>query len=443
MLDHNRFPAPHATTHKRNGSDEILLDELGLPLDVTNLNASNTRHGLLLKLTDVTNQFLRADGQWAVPPATGGGGADATAWHNTLDTFGALKKFGTADNYPIEMYAHNTLLFRVFDVCDSGTNPYYCQFQLNRNDNSLIGSINTDGGNNAYAGFEAACTLDYGKVMAILHTGAGYSNVLAPEVAANEGSIVLGLNSAQMNIRCNGSQPILFHTNHKQLLKLIDAGTMGGQLQINRDANTNVRWLFASNANSGSSAKNSIYLESDTATFELGVVSSTFAASPLIAGDAYIQNAIGGTVINSKGRFRLMIDAAEYLVAYPAGGTTAYKMIVGDVSGRPTLLSNGSGNFIVNGTAPLVSEFILLNSAGLGGIRLEGKVGFSVAPVVQQTVNAITNSVTAGGTDAIIADFTSLTIYASDATTIRNDIYQLARSVSQIAVALRNYGLAV
>jgi flagellar hook-associated protein 2 len=68
---------------------------------------------------------------------------------------------------------------------------------------------------------------------------------------------------------------------------------------------------------------------------------------------------------------------------------------------------------------------------------------FNAAPAVQQTVGALTNSVTAGGTTGTVADFTSLTVYSTDAATIRNDIYQLARTANQITTALRNYGLGI
>lgn len=63
-------------------------------------------------------------------------------------------------------------------------------------------------------------------------------------------------------------------------------------------------------------------------------------------------------------------------------------------------------------------------------------------PVIRQTGGgALTNNVTVGGTTGTIADFTSLTIYATDAAAIRNDIYQLARMVGIINAALRTYGL--
>jgi len=77
-------------------------------------------------------------------------------------------------------------------------------------------------------------------------------------------------------------------------------------------------------------------------------------------------------------------------------------------------------------------------------MRLQGnKIGFFAAtPVVKQASGAnFTNNVTAGGSTDVIADFTNLSTYATDAAIIRNDIHQLARKVKQINDALRLYGL--
>jgi hypothetical protein len=83
-----------------------------------------------------------------------------------------------------------------------------------------------------------------------------------------------------------------------------------------------------------------------------------------------------------------------------------------------------------------------------------GQIGFfSTTPASQQSSAALTNNVSSGGTNDTIADFT-VTVSNGTATTsalttdvnsrlssIRNDIYQLARKVGQINSALRLYGL--
>ncbi len=67
---------------------------------------------------------------------------------------------------------------------------------------------------------------------------------------------------------------------------------------------------------------------------------------------------------------------------------------------------------------------------------------FGVSDVARQTRGAtLTNSVTVGGSNDVIADFADLTTYSNSAAAIRNNIYQLARAVRMHDVALRAYGL--
>jgi hypothetical protein len=60
-------PQAHATSHASGGSDSIKLDDLAVPDDNTDLNATTSAHGLLPKLGGGTSNFLRADGTWAAP----------------------------------------------------------------------------------------------------------------------------------------------------------------------------------------------------------------------------------------------------------------------------------------------------------------------------------------------------------------------------------------
>lgn len=68
-----------------------------------------------------------------------------------------------------------------------------------------------------------------------------------------------------------------------------------------------------------------------------------------------------------------------------------------------------------------------------GGSQFDGNVGFyGVAPAAQGVSGyAATNNVAVGGTDGTIANYTDLSVYANDAATIRNNIYQLAKMVKQ------------
>lgn len=71
-------PTSHAASHLSGGSDSIKLDDLSVPDDNTDLDATTSRHGLLPKLGGGTTNYLRADGSWATP-ATGGGSTDIAA----------------------------------------------------------------------------------------------------------------------------------------------------------------------------------------------------------------------------------------------------------------------------------------------------------------------------------------------------------------------------
>ena len=90
------------------------------------------------------------------------------------------------------------------------------------------------------------------------------------------------------------------------------------------------------------------------------------------------------------------------------------------------------------------SNFVFGTTTGTKlGTATTQKIGFfNSTPVVQQASGAnLTNSVTAGGVDDTIADFSDLTVYANSAAAIRNDIYQLARKLKQVNDALRLFGL--
>ncbi|MFA5078837.1 MAG: hypothetical protein WC541_05060 [Dehalococcoidia bacterium] len=60
-------PTTHASRHQSGGADSIKLDDLAAPDDNADLNASTSKHGLLLKGTGNTSYFLRADCAWAIP----------------------------------------------------------------------------------------------------------------------------------------------------------------------------------------------------------------------------------------------------------------------------------------------------------------------------------------------------------------------------------------
>ena len=60
-------PSGHSARHISGGTDAIKLDDLALPDNNTDLNASTARHGLLPKLNGVANNALLGNGSWGTP----------------------------------------------------------------------------------------------------------------------------------------------------------------------------------------------------------------------------------------------------------------------------------------------------------------------------------------------------------------------------------------
>lgn len=61
----------HASRHASAGADAVKLDDLAATDDNTDLDASASAHGLLLKLGGGSTNYLRADGTWAAPSGAG------------------------------------------------------------------------------------------------------------------------------------------------------------------------------------------------------------------------------------------------------------------------------------------------------------------------------------------------------------------------------------
>ena len=124
-------------------------------------------------------------------------------------------------------------------------------------------------------------------------------------------------------------------------------------------------------------------------------------------------------------------------------------VLVGNDSGWTNLrLYGGSTQIIsISSSAITISDaknFVFNTTTGTKfGTATTQKMAFwNATPIVQPTDGAtLTNNVTSGGTSNTIADFTDLVIYANDAATIRNDIYQLARKVKILTDNLRSLGL--
>ncbi len=150
------------------------------------------------------------------------------------------------------------------------------------------------------------------------------------------------------------------------------------------------------------------------ATGTIGFFGVTAAARPGATTDLKDGLALMGLITNG-GATPLNLDGG----ALTAGATSATTL----TSTGNTSLATGAGATAAIGNAT-------------GTLGFFGSAGATIV-----TQGAITNSVTVGGTTGTIADFVDLTTYATDAPTIRNDIYQLSLALANVVGALRSYGM--
>lgn len=80
---------------------------------------------------------------------------------------------------------------------------------------------------------------------------------------------------------------------------------------------------------------------------------------------------------------------------------------------------------------------------GTNKIRMNttGLAFYNAAPVAQPVSAALTNNITAGGTNDTFTNWTDLTTYATDAAAIRNAVHQCARAIKRVDDNLRTLGL--
>jgi hypothetical protein len=129
------------------------------------------------------------------------------------------------------------------------------------------------------------------------------------------------------------------------------------------------------------------------------------------ANDLYLNSGNGGSIF---------CQAQAGGIAY-LDGVSSGQVIIGDNS-IYTRVQQYNGDVYIGNSSGMLSFF-----------------GVAAAPV--QVAGSLTNNVTAGGSDGVIANFTDLAVYANSAAAIRNNIYQLAKQVKEITDALGAYGL--
>lgn len=97
-------PDPHAASHQSGGSDAIKLDDLAAPDDNTDLNVSETKHGLTPKLPGGTDKYLRGDGTWATIAGASGTPIMEQIWEAMDANADPVDTLITSGSYRIFIY---------------------------------------------------------------------------------------------------------------------------------------------------------------------------------------------------------------------------------------------------------------------------------------------------------------------------------------------------
>jgi hypothetical protein len=185
--------------------------------------------------------------------------------------------------------------------------------------------------------------------------------------------------------------------------------------------------------------------DASSVTIFAGVPTASRSLSVMGGGSAQTESIdfMSGVNTTSPHRFRVFNGIST-------GGTNEVTFFGGASTGTTSRLNVLTGpasgtNEVVMGTCAGTVTFNLGTSTGTRVFNFGNAtttIGFfGTAAAAKQTQGAITNNVTVGGTTGTIANFTDLTVYANDAATIRNDIFQLALGLKGCIDALRLYGL--
>lgn len=187
--------------------------------------------------------------------------------------------------------------------------------------------------------------------------------------------------------------------------------------------------------------------------------SADFASPPVLGFGSTTPRPVHATTLASSGNTSLGTGASSVVNVGVASstigffGATAVAVPTSTTDLRTALINLGL--YTTGGATPLNLNGGALTAAGATALaatagvaaalgNATGTLGFfGSVGATRVTQGAITNSVTAGGSTGTIANYTDLSVYANDATAIRNDIYQLSLALANTIGALRSYGLLV
>lgn len=147
-------------------STDTKLDDLAAPDDNTDLDATASAHGLLMKLSGDSDTYLNGDGEWTTPAGSGGGGFTTGDIHMVELYRGELTTDGNFDVSSISQdYDHLKIIARLRSSVSADYDP--CHLYLNNDTTAgnykMTRFLNADA---LYAGIEDNATIIYSATAA-------------------------------------------------------------------------------------------------------------------------------------------------------------------------------------------------------------------------------------------------------------------------------------
>lgn len=262
----------------------------------------------------------------------------------------------------------------------------------------------------------------------VAHTIASHSDTTATGTELE--TLTDGSNADALHVHAVPAHTIASHS---------DTSATGAELDTLTDT-SNADSLHAHSALAATSAAISIV------TTTSGDVDITSAGAVDIDGTAIQINGTGDMNFTSTqaaaATALLMNIFADNNAA--TSGDTDLNIDANSLNGTARVNVNADAGGEVNIASDAVTQKVNIGNATVAEVNINGALMgiFGATAVAQQASGAdLTNSVTSGGTNDTIADFTDLSTYATDAAAIRNAIYQLARKLKQVNDGMRAYGL--
>ncbi len=278
-----------------------------------------------------------------------------------------------------------------------------------------------------------------GTVTSVAATASGLLAVAGtPTVAPTVGMAALAAGTYVANITAGSAVPTAV-TRASVITDLgiqaasavaITGGTIAGVSITTSSVNMGGNSIY------GNTTVNGNLTLASTSNGSLGLIKTAGGLFTIDDLHGYIKVGSSGTTLPFTTAIEIATATNAIDLALTGTGTQYINRTVGTGAASMgfTTSGNASGFVFYPGNTTLALQMLIAS-----GVI---KVGFfAAAPVAQQTVGANVNNVAASGTTGQFDDFTNGSVYATDYAALHATVYQLTRSVAQLTVAVRNFGL--